>query len=787
VARLSIAAAVGGLVVAALLHPSIFPVAVAEVVGIILLGAGAFRLPRTVPFTLLFASFISGLLLGAVRVEALTESALAGHAGEQFEVTVAVAGAVREKGGEVECPVEVRMDPEENALLRIRGAPDARVGDLLERGRLLHVKARVVLPEDPSIGFNEKQYLARRGMGVILECGSARVEYGGFRKGVDGLLDRVRSRSRRNLGYGLDHKHAGLLRGVVLGEKRGVPQEIMEDFRRSGVAHMLAVSGLHVGSLAAIFLGAFKSLPVSRRTAVLGSMFAVGIFVPFVGAGSSVVRAATMILLVLMAELLGRGRERWQALLCAALIILVRNPLDIYSAGFQLSFGAVVGLFLFVHPLENRLHFLPEGVATGVAVSAAATLGTAPVALVAFGQVSLVGVAANLLVVPVLPAVMGLGLAGMGLGFVWAPLAAFTNLLAALALEWTVRVAGIFARFPVLGTEDMPTVAAGLVGASLAAPVAARLGWERRKAAGIVLIVGACMGALLYPGALQLRDRIIFWSGTEGWPRVVETRVLDVGQGNATLLRTPEGKTVLVDGGPEGMELLSKLRRLGVRRLDLVVVSHPHADHFAGLSELVGAMPVGVLLDDVPGEDQSDGHALEGDEEAYLELRSAFGREGTELRDVENGESMWLGDESVNLVFHTSTSSSGIERSLNEKSVVVTVHSGGLDILLPGDAEADVLSRYHLTDADVIVVPHHGSLGAVRRELLEKLGVGVAVVSVGRDNTFGHPTEGTLSLLREQGILVLRTDREGWISLRQGGGGIDIRTKRRWRGSRHER
>lgn len=700
------------------------------------------------------------------------------HAGKRLEATAVVAGAVREDYRGVQCPIEVRTSGGEKVLLRVRDGGDGEIAESLERGRLLRVQGRVVLPEDPTTGFNERQFLARRGMRAIIESGSAGVDIRGFRGGVEGLLDRVRSRSRRHLGRGLDEEHAGLLRGVILGEKRGVPDRIMEDFRRSGVAHMLAVSGLHVGSLAAIFLGVSGFIPISRRMGVLGSMCAVGLFVPFTGAGASVVRAAVMIVLVLAAEMLGRGRDRWQALLLAAFLILARNPLDIYSAAFQLSFGAVTGLFLFVRPLEEKLSFLPGGMATGVAVSTAATLGTAPVAIVVFGQASLVAVGANLLVVPVLPVVMALGLTGMVTGFLWAPLSVLTNLPAAVVLEWAVRVAEFFAWFPVLKTDDLPRVAAGLAGGVLMAPLAWRTGRKRRYVGGGVLLVGLGIGALLYPSALDLRDRIIFWSDDEGWPERAEVRILDVGQGSAALLRAPGRTAVLIDGGPEDAELAPKLRRLGVRRLNMVVVSHPHADHFAGLSSVAGAIPVDVLVDDISSGLEPDKEDLEEEEEAYLELRRAFARGGTEHWEVEEKQSVKLKDARVELAFHTNDVFSGPRVSPNEESVLVVVRAGDLGILLPGDAEADVLRRHDLEDVDVLAVPHHGSRGAVRRGLLEELGVKVACISVGRDNTFGHPDEGTLSLLREEGVRVFRTDRKGWVSLREGSTGVEVWTEK---------
>jgi competence protein ComEC len=273
-------------------------------------------------------------------------------------------------------------------------------------------------------------------------------------------------------------------------------------------------------------------------------------------------------------------------------------------------------------------------------------------------------------------------------------------------------------------------------------------------------------------------------------------RVLDVGQGSAVLVRSPQGSTVLIDGGPAQSDLLDDLLHLGVGRLDVVVVSHPHADHFGGLAEVVGRIPVGLFVDQVEEGGATDvldsrssatsggGSATVSEAEAFMAVREAALAAGA--RHVLAGEdaTLTLGD--VSLEFDAPEAPLRIRadgnwararepsiragpalssEGLNASSVVVIVRLGGLDILIPGDAEATALAGYQLRDVDCVVVPHHGSRGAVTSALLGALSPEVAVISVGADNPFGHPESGTIETIEDAGARIFRTDLSGSVSI----------------------
>jgi glycerol kinase len=316
--------------------------------------------------------------------------------------------------------------------------------------------------------------------------------------------------------------------------------------------------------------------------------------------------------------------------------------------------------------------------------------------------------------------------------------------------------------------------------------------WAVLLATGM-LFTGLAIGASAYPVIAQGIETLRVVVGGRAWPDQVELRVLDVGQGNAVLLRTPQHHAVLFDGGPGGCGLARKLRALGVDDLDLVVVSHPHADHFAGLLEVVDSVKVRLLIDDVVVSAEQDRTTAErtdagqvpagndggkGSSEAaaYLELRRELERAGSRYAQAVTGDSLTIDDVLVTFFAPRSHlvlvdgpapwSARGDEPSGDEpnaSSLVAVVSAGSIDVLLPGDAEAEVLRSYSLPPTEVLVVPHHGSRGAVSADLLARWGTRVALISVGRDNRFGHPDAGTLATLEQSVGRVVRTDTVGWV------------------------
>jgi competence protein ComEC len=285
---------------------------------------------------------------------------------------------------------------------------------------------------------------------------------------------------------------------------------------------------------------------------------------------------------------------------------------------------------------------------------------------------------------------------------------------------------------------------------------------------------------LVYSGGARAELAVADAMAARRWPAGVEVRMLDVGEGSAALVRTPGGHAALIDAGPKDAGVPEQLRSLGVRRLDLVLISHPHADHFGGLVGLAGSMPVGMLVDDVVDNGGAGGAGAPPPEAAeYFRLRSLLVASGATYQRAESGQTLRVGPVDVQLFppsdpLDPATGAWEGER-INAASIAVVVRWEDLAILDPGDAEAAELARRRAPPVDVLFVPHHGSRAGVTSRLLATIDPALACISVGAGNTFGHPAAETLQALEQAGVPIVRTDRSGWISLARFSGGLAVR------------
>jgi competence protein ComEC len=566
-------------------------------------------------------------------------------------------------------------------------------------------------------------------------------------------MDRLRLAARRHIRQGLHSPVREVLEAMVLGDDEAVAAGPIDDFRRSGLLHILAVSGENVVLLCTMgsFVLTLCRLRRDLRAVVL--IPSVIVYVIVTGATPSIVRAGVSGVVALLASLSSRPTDGWFLWLVPGAFMLTGNPNVLFDVSFQLSFAAVAGLLLLSRPLTRALSFLPPWLAEPAAITSAASVSTAPVSIATFGQASLVAVPANIAGGFVLGPIMFLGMLSVFAGFVWSVLSVPLNVVAGLFTGFLLTVAAWFGdlSFAVYEWHGLTLgflVVLGLGGeAVVVAMLAHRAGQTiaaflsgRRRRGRIVLAALALLGFALFaapaPPAPPARPTLT---------------ILSVGEGAAALLQEPRGPTVLIDAGPA--PLGDCLRRHGVRRLDLLILSHGHADHTAGLADVLGRIPVGVALVPrpvVPSESLT---------RVVNELTSA----GVPVRPCVVAATLNLPGVRLT-VLPTGMSGAGDNQGENDCALVVEVCLGGQTILLPGDAEAEALRPLDLGHCDVIELPHHGSAGGYDDDLLQALRPRLAVVSVG-DNRFGHPTAAMLDLMRAHGVPLLRTDRSGDVTL----------------------
>lgn len=376
-------------------------------------AAFALRAPAARLVALALVGALVGWWWGGVRLEALDRSLLTPQIGRAGRATVVLTSE----------PRAGRYDIRANGVVgAFRGAPidepvqvELPLGRAPPQGAILNALAVVKEPRGPSHGFDERTWLRRHGIHVVVRLDEWRVV--GRRGGLGGLGDRLRRGLARAIAPGLTGERRAVLEGIVLGDDAALTDGLRADFRASGLYHILAVSGQNVVLVAAGALLAAWLLGLSRVVGELGALTAIAAYVLAVGAQPSVIRAGVAGALASLAWLSGRMRDAWQALLLGAAVLLAWNPYLVFDAGFQLSFAAVGAIFTLAPRLAAGLEPwpLPRSVRVGIAISLACSLVTAPVLWLQFGYLPILGVLANVLVEPAMPVLLGLAFATAGL------------------------------------------------------------------------------------------------------------------------------------------------------------------------------------------------------------------------------------------------------------------------------------------------------------------------------------------------------------------------------------
>ena len=376
----------------------------AVAVGVALAFAGRARVG-----TLALALALVGWWWGSMRLDALDRSPLEERAGSAARTRLVVTAPARRGRFDISTPaLVVRFGPaavREPVLFRV---PQGRAPP---QGAIIETVGQLILPRSPTSGFDERVWLRRHGIHLILRAERWRVV--GRRGGVNGIADRLRERLKHSIAHGVRSDRAAVIEGVVLGEDSGLSDNLKERFRASGLYHLLAVSGQNVALVAAGAVGIMWLLGVSRLLGQLAALVAITAYVLAVGAEPSVVRAGVAGGLGCVAWLSARAVDRWHLLLVGAIALLAWNPYTLLDVGFQLSFAAVIAIFVLVPRFERFLEGYPlaRPLRLVVAVSAACGLATAPIAWLQFHAIQLLTIPANAVAAPAAAPLLGLGLA----------------------------------------------------------------------------------------------------------------------------------------------------------------------------------------------------------------------------------------------------------------------------------------------------------------------------------------------------------------------------------------
>lgn len=552
---------------------------------------------------------------------------------------------------------------------------------------------------------------------------------------------------------------SGLVSAVLTGDKSGLGDYTYSCLQRSGAAHVVAVSGLHVSFFAALLSLLFRRR--SRLGAVL-SIVIIFLFAAVAGFTPSVLRAAFMISATLLAPLFHREEDRPTTLSAALFILLLFNPYAIQSVSLQLSFGAVAGIYAVTQPLYHAMtRSLSSGgsvlckvfrrlyriFAANLSLTLGALLFTTPLTAWYFGTISLISPLTNLLVLWAVSFLFSGGLLLSLLGLLFPAVASALALPVAFLGRWILWCTRILSDLPFasLSTNSI-YLCAWLVLVYLFIILAAARRYRRAVFPVGASVITLCAALILTRVSLTASPLTI--------------TMLDVGQGQCIVLRSGQNTALIDCGGNDsnaGDTAADYLQSMGITRLDLLILTHCHDDHANGTAELLARLNVSsVVLPQL-----SSGSSQEQEEVITLARE-----QGAEVTLLDHNRSLHFGRSILTLYAPLG------DGGANEEGLFVLASCGEFDLLVTGDANAfseSLLMKYnHIPDIEVLAAGHHGSAGSTSEALLDTLKPETCLISVGQ-NTYGHPSQDTLARLAQRDIEIYRTDRMGNLTIRYKG------------------
>ncbi len=608
------------------------------------------------------------------------------------------------------------------------------------------IQAQRLVPVDPS------KKAASHESGGVGSWRQVRWRIVGWR---DGLVARL---------HRLFPEHGPLVSALVLARGEGLDPDLRASFAVTGIAHLLAISGFHVGLIAGLLFSGLRLAGWDRRRAGVSAAGFAWVYVGVIGFPNAAVRAALILTFAVSSRARGLPASRWGPLSAAALLLLLLDARRLASPGFQLSFAGAAGLIAWARPLERTLSTVwtsaterigvapprPRGLLSGLAAGVAATLATAPIVAWHFERLSLVGIPMTLVTTPLVSLALPATLLTLAIDFVSPRVATFLAGGTSTLLDLLVHLTQAAGAIPWASAwTSRPTVLAclaGVVTASLVARSPRIGGTTRRRLVGVYMVTGVVAWPLLLE--LDGRGRL-------------ELVMIDVGQGDAIAVRSPRSRWLLVDAGPPGRAdaaahpVVRTLRGRGVRTVETLVLTHPDLDHVGGALPVLQHLTPNVVIDPM----------LPAPKTAYAELVENARARGIPWIAARAGDRYDLDGVSVHVLHPTDLPSDPAEG--NAASVVLLVEWNGFRALLTGDAYVDVERAIApaVGDIDVLKVGHHGSDTSTDSSFLAVVQPEVALISAGRGNRYGHPTAGVVRRLRGAGATILRTDREGTIRI----------------------
>ena len=582
--------------------------------------------------------------------------------------------------------------------------------------------------------------------------------------------------------------HAQLIKGILLGKRGDVPTETLDMFRNSGTFHVLAVSGLHVGLIALFCYLGLSIFRIPKKMVCLLTILGVILYASLVGFRPSVFRASLMAILFLFATIIDRDADIFNLLAVAALVLLLINPTQLWDVGFQLSFVAVGAIVFFVSKMEKpfRKFWEPQDsveytrfqkmrksavkwLVLSYLVTLAAQIGTSPLIAYHFYRAYPLGIIVGPFAVGLVSLIVGVGMVSVCFGFIWLPLAKLLGLVNQIIMLIFLKLIGIFGQDWGIVKIAPPTVGLILI--------------------YIVICVSITQWRYLYKqwriASLIGLSILTIWVWDRGFNeegRLLEIITLDVGQGDAAVIKFPDKQVMLVDGGIQHTYYDEKKKRKieydvgkriiepyldseNIRRVDMVMLTHPDLDHGGGLGYILQNYHVGQLVG-IPD--------MELDSSTHNRLRNIAISQKLPYSYPYAGNIGFIPSATLSLLHPINADETNLmDDDKNDDSLVLKLSYGLVDILFTGDIEATAEDRILTSQQDlrseIIKVPHHGSRTSSTAEFLDAVQPRYAIYSLGKGNRYQFPHADVVSRYQDRNCVELRTDQLGAIILKTDG------------------
>lgn len=637
---------------------------------------------------------------------------------------------------------------------------------IIETGNLISVEGQVSFFEEPTNpgNFNQKFYYQKQGIHAVIWGEKTKIQKTKVFV-IREKLTQIRIAWKQVLTDVMGQSYGGSMSAVLLGEKSELDTDVKKLYQKSGIGHILAISGLHMSFLGVGLYYLLRKAAIGFAPAGMTGIVFLLFYTLMIGAGVSALRAMVMYVMRMGAEILGRDYDLPTSLSVAAIVIICRQPLYLLDAGFLLSFGAILGIVV-VNPVLEECRWIPNFFSPGLAVQ----LALLPIILDTYYEIPPWSVLLNLFVIPLMPAVLALGLAGSFLYILFPPGGMLLLRLCKAILWLYEQGCALTMEFPfarlVLGQPSKWAIVfyyAALV--SLCLPAAKNSHWEFRKENIVMILLLLAVGFCFVTG------------NSHGKSGELKVTMLDVGQGDGLYIRTPNGRHYFVDGGSTDISNLGTYRlepfleSQGVSTLDYVFISHGDKDHLSGIEEMLTNQKFGIRIKTlVLPELRTLDDTLSG-------LAKTARENGTRVVTISAGECIKEDGKRTARANFTLTclapDTDYTGESGNAASMILVLQYGAFDMLFTGDVEGageeQLTDKGSLYKVDVLKVAHHGSKNSTSVTFLQVTAPKIALISSGKDNSYGHPHEETIQKLESIGCQIYNTQKCGAVTVTSDG------------------